>query len=160
MFRILLLLLIAATLQNCQTTSTTTEEDLFAESKAYIPYTPSDLQKLRWLAGAWKGEENGKTIRQLFQFHNNSSLEIMCFGEDGNLSSCVFSWRDGRFYYGDNRQWVVTWIGEKDIRFDPVGPNTDPMTWTRLNDSQWHLVRHAASGDRASLMERTEDMTP
>ena len=76
------------------------------------------------------------------------------------MVSLVFSWQSGRYYYGQNRQWVVTWIGEKDIRFDPLSPGLEPMTWTRLNDNQWHLVRHNPGGDETILMERTNELQP
>lgn len=144
----------------CQTTQPQTEMIMPAEKIAQIRYSPADVQKMRWLAGIWKGEEAGRVVRQSFQFHTGNALEVIRMEGNGDMASLVFSWHDGRYYYGQNRQWVVTWIGDKDVRFDPLVPGTDPMTWTRLNDNQWHVVRHVAGGDETTLMERAEEMQP
>jgi hypothetical protein len=123
-------------------------------------YDRSSLEKMSWLAGVWKGEEAGRMVRQSFQFHGSNSLEIIRMEGNGDMVSLMFTWQQGRFYYGQHRQWVVTWIGEKDVRFDPLTTGLEPMTWTRLNDHQWHLVRHSPGGDETILMERTAEMQP
>lgn len=130
------------------------------ENTSLVSYDHSAIQKMQWLAGIWKGEEAGRTVRQSFQFHNNKALEIIKIEGNGDMVSLLFTWQDGRYYYGQNRQWVVTWIGDKDVRFDPRVPGLDPMTWTRLNDNSWHLVRHTPGGDETTVMERTNEMQP
>ncbi|MCB0575756.1 MAG: hypothetical protein KDC61_14450 [Saprospiraceae bacterium] len=157
---IFFLLLCSFSLANCQTESPFADENPCAENQYYKPYASADIQKLRWLAGSWQGEASGNLIRQTFLFHNDQMLEVISENGKGNVTSLVFSWVDGRYYYGVSREWIVTWIGEKDIRFDPVGDKEDAMTWTRLNDRQWYLIRHTSKGDRTTLMERAEDMQP
>lgn len=130
------------------------------ENSSLARYNRSALQKMQWLAGVWKGEEAGRVVRQSFQFHDDNSLEIIRMEGNGDLVSFLFTWSNGRYYFGANRQWAVTWIGEKDVRFDPLVAGLEPMTWTRLNDTQWHLVRHAPGGDETTVMERTEGMQP
>lgn len=130
------------------------------ENSSLARYEPSALQKMQWLAGVWKGEEGGRAVRQSFQFHDDKSLEIIRVEGNGDIASLLLSWHEGRYYYGQNRQWAVTWIGEKDIRFDPLTPGLEPMTWTRLDDRQWHLVRHAPEGDETTVMERAVGMQP
>lgn len=125
-----------------------------------VRYSQSDLQKMSWLAGAWQGAEAGRTVRKLFQFHSNNTLEILDMDNANGSYVSLLVWHEGRFYLDQNRRWVLTWIGDKDLRFDPTLPGADPMTWTRLNDRQWHLVRHTPGGDEATLMERTEEMQP
>ena len=124
-----------------------------------IRYKQGDIKKLTWLAGAWKGVEEGRTLRQLFLFHDNNTLEIMDLTKGNGFESTFLTWYEGRYYFGPNREWAVRWIGEKDIRFDPVRPGVQPMTWTRQSDHQWLLVRHAP-GQSPVLMERTETMQP
>lgn len=161
MLRILSFLLLSLAFACCQTVQPQNEDNASTDAAApAVRYDASALQKLQWLAGVWKGEEAGHITRRFFQFHNDRTLEVMCAGENGEMTSCMFTWYNGSYYYGTGRRWIVTWIGEKDIRFDPVLPGTDPMTWTRLNDRQWHMVRHTASGDKATLMERTDEMQP
>lgn len=130
------------------------------ENSSLARYEQADLQKMQWLAGMWKGQEAGRTTRLSFQFHNNNMLEILRMGGDGEASTLLFTWRDGRYYYGQNRQWAVTWIGQKDVRFDPLLPGLEPMTWTRVSEQEWHLVRHAPEGDETTVMERTDELQP
>ena len=137
---------------------------LQAESNIVLPqvrYTPSDLRKLSWLAGAWQGTDGNKTLRQLFLFHDSNTLEVMDLSAGSGSASSFFVWSVGRYYFGPNRDWVVTWIGEKDVRFDPARAGVQPMSWVRQNDRQWHLVRHAPNGSTQEvLMERREEMQP
>jgi len=130
------------------------------ENSSLARYDRADLQKMRWLAGVWKGEEGGRLVRQSFQFHQDNSLEIIRMEGNGDMVSLLFTWHNGRYYYGQHRQWAVTWIGDKDVRFDPLVKGLEPMTWTRLDDNRWHLVRHSPGGDETTLMERADGMQP
>jgi len=131
-------------------------ETVVRENTFPVQYSPSDLQKMHWLAGAWKSA----TIRQSFHFHGGNALEILLVDKTGDMSTCYFVWSDKRYYYGQSRQWSVTWIGEKDVRFEPVRPGLAPMTWTRLNAQKWHLVLHLPSGDEITVMERALETHP
>lgn len=137
----------------CQNTPPAADEIIPPEEEFSVRYSPSDLQKMYWLAGSWKGGE----IRQSFQFHGGNALEILLLEKGGKMETRSFTWHDGRYYYG---QWVVTWIGEKDVRLDPVQPGLMPMTWTRLNDRKWHLVRHSPQGDEITVMESANEIHP
>ena len=131
----------------------------FINNLPEVRYTQADVKKLSWLAGAWQGLEAGHILRQLFLFHDNNTLEVMDLTKGNGFESAFLTWYEGRYYFGPNREWVVRWIGEKDVRFDPVRPDVLPMTWTRQNNRQWLLVRHTP--DQAPvLMERTETMQP
>ena len=153
-------LILFFSLFSCQTTPLPETDTAFGESPLLIRYTPADVQKMNWLAGVWKGVEAGRPIRQSFQFHSGSILESLLVNSDGAMETCSFVWHEGRYYFGQNRQWSVTWIGEKDIRFDPVRADVAPMTWTRLDAQKWHLIRHTPGGDETTLMEATEEMHP
>lgn len=125
-----------------------------------VRYAQADMQKMNWLAGTWQGAEAGRSIRKLFQFHGTNVLEILEMDNENGSSVSLLTWHEGRYYLGQNRRWMLTWIGEKDLRFEPTFPGPEAMTWTRLNDRQWHLVRHTPGGDDTTLMERTEEMQP
>ncbi len=120
-----------------------------------ITYTAGDLRKLNWLAGDWATTGKSKQ-RLLYMFHGTERLEVMDLRDSDSDMASWFTWRDGRYYFGKNQQWVVTWIGNKDIRFDPVQPNVDAMTWTRQGNEKWYCVKHRASGDQVLLFERQE----
>ncbi len=125
-----------------------------------VGYKQADLHKIEWLAGAWTVREAGRNMRMVFQFHDDNTLEIFEFDRKNGSTASLLRWEDGRYYFGSNSQWVLTWIGEKDIRLDPAVQGVDAMTWTRLNDHQWHLIRHTALGDEATMLERSEEMQP
>ncbi len=145
----------------CRSNPQLSEEDYgIRVSAPNVRYTQADVQKLNWLAGDWKGMEAGRVVHKLFQFHGTNTLEMLDMDNENGSSASLFTWHEGRYYLGPNRQWVLTWIGDKDLRFDPTFPGAEAMTWTRLNDRQWHLVRHAPGGDEATLMEHTEEMQP
>ncbi|GAB4496967.1 MAG: hypothetical protein OHK0019_29660 [Saprospiraceae bacterium] len=140
----------------CQNTPPTSDETLPENLVSKVRYQQSDVQKMNWLAGAWKGP----TSSQTFLFHGGNSLKIMLLNKNGETENFHLAWDDGRYYYGISRQWVVTWIGEKDVRLDPVKPGFAPMTWTRLNDKRWCLVRHTPDKDETFIMERANEMQP
>lgn len=157
---VMLLLLIFVTSCRNQFPEDITDIIAMPEGAYAARYDRSAMQKMNWLAGNWKGEEAGRVVKQSFHFRGENTLEITRMEGNGDMVSLLFSWHDGRYYFGQNRQWIITWIGDKDIRFDPLTPGLDPMTWTRLNDYQWHLVRHAPEGDETTVMERTDEMQP
>ena len=162
MLRSLLFVIFIASMTACSNQLPEDITDIIAmpENTSLARYDRTALKKIQWLSGIWKGTESGRVVRQSFQFHTNTSLEIIRMEGNGDMVSLLFSWHEGRYYYGQHRQWVVTWIGEKDIRFDPLSPGLEPMTWSRLDDEHWHLVRHSPGGDETTVMERTNEMQP
>jgi len=108
----------------------------------HAQYDRSALRNLKWLTGEWKGKAGGQVLEQQFLFHTDHILEVTKT-VDGNQKAAQFViWKDGHYYFGQNRQWVVTWISAKNIRFDPLVPGLKPMTWSRVNADKWHLLRH------------------
>ena len=123
-------------------------------------YQAADLQKMQWISGDWVSKRKGEDLRVLCMFHSPERLEIMDISQRKSEMAHGFVWRDGRYYFGDAQQWVVTWIGAKDIRFDAVQPDVDAMTWTRQNAQKWHCIYHKSTGDQAVLFERPQDLQP
>lgn len=116
-----------------------------------VNYPSNGLAQIQWLSGKWQCADSKTSM--LFLFHNSTAVEVI-HSENG---SNWFTWQDGRIYYGPNRQWVITWIGKKDIRMDAVRPGLPAMTWTRVNEQQWRLIQHTAKGDLITLFERPEN---
>ncbi len=161
MIRSLIFISLLSLLTSCanQLPDKVTEVDAFETEAFHAQYDRAALQNLKWLAGSWKGKTNGKETGLSFLFHTNQMLEVMTTEGDNLKASQYFSWKDGHYYYGQNRQWIVTWISEKNIRFDPVVPGLKPMTWSRVHETEWHLLLHTESGDEVTVMERTDEMT-
>ena len=127
------------------------------EPEPYHPqYDRSALQDLKWLTGVWEGHDGSRSITQSFLFHTDNILEVTKT-ENGNQKDAQFViWKDGHYYFGQNRQWVVSWISAKNIRFDPLAPGLKPMTWSRVNANKWHLIRHTEKGDETIVMGRMD----
>ncbi len=156
-----LLFVIAALLSACQT-SEIPDALTTIVPPPHRTYEQNDAQKMQWLAGMWKSTAARSPMQMLFQFHQQNALEVADFSGSNNPVSGWLVWQNGRYYFGDSRQWTVTWIGEKDIRLDPVQPNStvQPMSWVRQSADRWLLVRHLRSGDEVTTMERTGEMQP
>ncbi|MDO8368618.1 MAG: hypothetical protein Q7T20_17600 [Saprospiraceae bacterium] len=122
----------------------------------HAQYDRSALKSLQWLAGEWKGKDAGRIVTQSFLFHTDHILEITPTEAGNQKASQFVIWKDGHYYFGQNRQWIVTWISEKNIRFDPLNSGLKPMTWSRVNENEWHLLRHNDEGDEVITMERTD----
>ena len=130
----------------------------FPEQEIYhAQYDRSALINLKWLTGAWKGKEGGRELTQSFVFHTENMLEVSATEAGNQKAAQFFSWKDGHYYYGQNCQWIVSWISEKNIRFDPLVPGLKPMTWSRVHDNEWHFIRHTDQGDVRIVMERSDD---
>lgn len=127
------------------------------KSVYHARFEQNALQQVRWLQGAWKSTAAGQTLEQSIRFMSDQSLEITAI-EGAAKTSLHFSWENGHFYYGDNHQWMVTWISDKNIHFDPLMPGLKPMTWSRVSDNTWHLIRHDDHGDETIEMARNGEL--
>ena len=124
----------------------------------HAQYDRSALQNLKWLTGEWKGKAEGKVLEQSFLFHTDHILEVTKTVGGNQKAAQFVIWKDGHYYFGQNRQWVVTWISAKNIRFEPLVPGLKPMTWSRVNADEWHLLRHSDEGDETIVMERVDEI--
>ena len=108
-------------------------------------YDITRFEKMRWLAGNWSADAN-KTNLNIHIGHDNS---LVAHRSSGNAMSNIQAlyWQNDKYYFGAEREWVVTWIGEKDIRFDAAKPGVFAMTWTKKNDREWSMIQHTATGD-------------
>lgn len=152
MLRTLSLMLLFALHSACRPSSNESE---IAAVEAITPdcYPAEAWQKMTWLAGEWRGTDAGQVLQQSFEMYSDKHLMLhQLLG--GKTSIQGFVWKNGHYFFGQNQQWIVTWIGEKDIRFDSTRPHVSPMTWTRINAETWHLIRHNPQGDHTVVMER------
>ena len=115
------------------------------------------LQQVRWLQGAWKGKNGGHDLQESIRFIAGQGMEITT--EDGSVKTAMhFNWKNGHFFYGENRQWLVTWISDKNIHFDPLAPGLKPMTWSKVSDNTWHFILHGEKNDEIIEMIRCGEL--
>ncbi len=158
--KIIVLALLLCSAFACRDTSDSMPADVEFEAAPIVRYTRADIQKLRWIRGAWESTQPERPIKQNFQFTPDNMLEIMEIGISGEPLSTLLNWHAGCYYLGDNRDWVVTWIGDKDVRFEPTRPGKTPFTWSRFGENQWYHVSHHTRGDRPVLMQRIGELQP
>jgi len=157
-----LLLAVAALLPACQTTEMP-DALTTVVAPPHRNYEQRDAQKMQWLTGLWQSDTDRSPMRLLFQFHQANVLEVADFSANNNNAvSGWLVWQNGRYYFGERRQWVVTWIGEKDLRLDAAQPGNgaQPMTWVRQSNDRWLLIRHLRSGDEVTEMQRVGGSQP
>lgn len=156
MLRSLIFVCLLALITSCanQIPVSTVEVSIQPQETFHAQYDRSALKNLKWMVGEWKGKTAGRVVTQTFLFHTDNMLEVSLTEAGNQKAAQFFSWKDGHYYYGQNRQWMVSWISEKNIRFDPVVSGLKPMTWSRVHDNEWHLLRHNDKGDEVVVMER------
>ena len=157
--KILVLALLLSSVFACREVSDAIPADIEFEVAPIVRYAQNDIRKLRWIEGAWESTQPQSPVKKNFEFNPDNSLEITDIGNSGDISS-LLTWHEGCYYLGDNREWVVTWIGEKDVRFEPTRPGQNAFTWTRFGEDQWYHVSHTAQGDKPVLMQRTGGVQP
>jgi hypothetical protein len=113
------------------------------------------IKSLQWLAGKWEGKDAGVFTAMDFEFQEPMSVEVEVTYGSRCLMAHSFVWEAGHLFYGAQRQWAVTWLSDKNIRFDPLEQGKMPMTWSRVHPNEWHLLRHTPSGDETVVLRRS-----
>lgn len=116
--------------------------------------TESQLQELRWLDGAWRGDPVGFTEKPFFERYTflDDSLIQVTFYADSTLSRVVGG---GRIYHNGGRifmeagsaRWVAVRMEPDEVLFVPDGHAPDRMRWQREGPDQWlATMRSSMSG--------------
>lgn len=105
----------------------------------------SDLKRLRWIEGAWRGTGDvEKPFFERYHFENNSTLVVESF-TDETLSKVDevtrFELRDGQFgNWGEGARWVATELDDNSITFSPVARARNTFRWERQSENIWKAV--------------------
>ena len=137
---------------------TAPQQDWGSANTPIVPaatYTKADIQKMSWLIGAWQSDDE-QAMQETIHMVNDSTLEFKQYAGAAEGNSVQLQWHEGRFYYG--KDWVVSWIGRKTIRLEPLRPNLPALTWTRRNDNGWFVIRHDSEVPKQVLMQRAEHL--
>src|ERR1043165_2456909 len=98
--------------------------------------TTSDLQKLRWIEGTWRGTgEVDKPFFERYRFENASTLAVDSF-EDGTLAKVKdttrFELKDGEFGGGsEGSRWVAVSLDDRAIEFGPAANVRNSFRWAQ-----------------------------
>lgn len=125
----------------------------------------TDLKKLRWIEGTWRGTGDvEKPFFERYYFENDSTLAVESF-EDETLSKVTdvtrFELRDGQFGNGgEGARWAATQLDDDSITFEPVAKARNTFVWKRESKDVWKAVltwpqtANAPAKQRVYTMER------
>lgn len=128
--------------------------------------TASDLEKLRWIEGSWRGTGGGveKPFFERYRFENATTLAVDGF-ENEKLEkvteTTLFELKDGEFGGGnEGSRWVATAIDDNSITFAPVVKARNSFIWRRDSKDSWTAIlswparSDKPAGERTYKMER------
>ncbi len=105
----------------------------------------SDLKKLRWIEGTWKGTGDvEKPFFERYYFENDSTLVVEGFSDE-TLSKVTdvtkFELKDGQFGGGGSgSRWAATELDDDSIKFEPVAKARNTFVWERQSNDVWKAV--------------------
>lgn len=108
-------------------------------------FTASDLKKLRWIEGTWRGiGDVDKPFFERYHFENESTLVVESFSYE-TLSKVNevtrFELRDGKFgNLGEGARWAATRIDDGSITFEPVARARNSFRWMRQSKDIWNAI--------------------
>lgn len=118
-------------------------------------YAKADLQKMGWLVGVWQATD-AQAMQENIRMLNDSTLEIKRYIGPSMETALQLQWKAGRYYLGED--WVVSWIGRKTIRLEPLREGVPALTWTRRSDNGWFAIRHESTDTKQVFMQRAQQL--
>ncbi len=134
-----------------------------SKSATPIQLTKADLEKLRWIAGTWRGIGGGQpAFYERYKFENDSTLTVETFVDEtltkiDEVSRFVLV--DGQFGHAEGQSGsVATALDDNSITFEPTGKGNS-FRWQRESDNSWKAVlkwtdKNGAAKERIYNMER------
>lgn len=117
----------------------------------------TDLKKIKWIEGKWKGMYQGKPFYEIYQFTNDTTLQIIGYewdGKDSSKSSKSFVyWKGGNFYLGDEMNWKVTSISNKKIKMLANNKAYNDILWEYHDNKSWKAILTTNKGVTEYHME-------
>jgi pimeloyl-ACP methyl ester carboxylesterase len=116
-----------------------------AQTPASKELSTSDLAKLHWIEGTWRGTGDGeKPFFERYYFENDSTLAVEGLADEkvGKVNDVTrFELRDGKFFGGsDGSRWDATEITADSITFQPVAKARNSFRWRRVSKDEWEAI--------------------
>jgi hypothetical protein len=113
-------------------------------------YVKSDLIKIKWIEGKWKGLYKGEPFYEIYQFVNDTTLEITSYEWNGTDSSkskkSYLYFKDGFYWLGDKQNWKVTSITESEIKMLPNVEAYNDIIWKYTGSFAWDAMLTSKKG--------------
>jgi hypothetical protein len=135
-----------------------------AASPVPIKLTPTDLAKLKWIEGSWRGTGGGvPPFFERYKFENDSTLAVESLADESlskvnDLSR--FELKDGQFAGSDGESGsVATALDDNSITFAPTGKASNSFRFQRVSDNSWKAIlnwtdKDGVAKERIYEMER------
>ena len=127
-------------------------------SKGKTKFTKSDIEKLRWIEGSWRGSNgDGKLIfYENYHFVANG-IVIKSYAQDSTFTKVK---RQGRVYLlngeivheGEGMLWSATKLNDSQIEFAPKKKATNSFIWQKESEDVW-LARLVFKDEKGKPME-------
>lgn len=143
-------------------------------SKTIAPATPSpsvagrtfsstDLKKLRWIEGTWRGTGGGvPPFVERYRFESDTTLAVEGFeGEKLDKITDVtrFELKDGEFGGGsEGSRYVASSIDDKSITFEPVTKARNSFRWEYESENSWKAILTSPATGQDPAKQRTYQM--
>lgn len=133
---------------------------LLSSSPNPAKLSASDLTKLRWIEGSWRGSGVDQApFFERYRFENETTLAVDSFPDEkldkvGETSR--FELKDGQF---GNGSYVASAIDEQGISFEPVaGKAKNSFRWERESADKWKAILKWPAADGKPARERIYNM--
>lgn len=122
-----------------------------------MPYQKSDLLKIKWIEGKWRGMDKDQPFYEIYRFANDSTLETLGYewnGKDSSKTTSSFlSFKDGVYYLGKDQNWKVVSITDSSIKMLPNNRAANDILWTFKDRLHWEAVLTSSKGTVTYNME-------
>lgn len=113
-------------------------------------FSTTDIAKLRWLAGTWRGSGVDQApFFERYRFENESTLVVDSFLDeklDKPDHTSRFELKDGRF---GNGNYAAVSIDDNGVNFEPVANAKNSFRWERVSDNTWKAtLKWPAEGNK------------
>jgi hypothetical protein len=123
-------------------------------------YEKTDLKKIRWIEGNWKGMAGTTPFYEIYRIENDSLMRIISYNWNGKdsigTSVTPLHWSNGSYYLGDSLNWKVTDITDSSISMKPNYKAGNDILWKKRNSNSWDAILTGKKSENRYLMERID----
>ncbi|HEX8176542.1 MAG TPA: hypothetical protein VF543_15735 [Pyrinomonadaceae bacterium] len=126
-------------------------------------FSASDLKKLRWIEGTWRGMGDvDKPFFERYHFENDTTLVVESFSDEtlSNVTEVTrFELRDGKFgNWGTGARWAATRIDENSITFEPVAGARNAFRWMKQSKDIWNAMLNWPATENSPAKQKIYQM--
>jgi len=116
-------------------------------------FTTSDVAKLKWIEGTWRGMDGDKPFYERYTIENDAMIvEALTDGDPTKVETADrFELKNGEFGKGEgDHRSAASEIGDGFVQFVPAGAvKGNSFRFERQPDGSWHaILEWPATGDK------------